>query len=258
MRVLRRLVRFGYIVYVLIGFSVAVVCLFFLALLAVFLPDPTNGHFMYASARQFARVLFFCWGIRIEQTHTALIEPHRPYIFIFNHISYLDAIVLLFALENRHFRGLGKQEIAAIPVFGFIYRSTVIMVKRNDPDDRARSVERLKQALQKNISIALAPEGTFNMTQKPLLPFFDGAFRIAVQTQTPICPILFLDTYDRLHYDSLFSLKPGVVRIKFLPPIDPVWQGKALTLYEMKSHAQHAMHDALIINNASWIRPAHD
>ena len=69
------------------------------------------------------------------------------------------------------------------------------------------------------ISIFLFPEGTFNLTAEPLRDFFDGAFRIAIESQIPIKPVLFLDGYDRMHYKSLFSLNPGRSRSVFLDEI---------------------------------------
>ena len=47
------------------------------------------------------------------------------------------------------------------------------------------------------------PEGTFNMTTQPLKEFYDGAFRVAIETQTPVKPVLFLDAYSRMHYESI-------------------------------------------------------
>ncbi|MFV7878556.1 lysophospholipid acyltransferase family protein, partial [Enterococcus faecium] len=71
----------------------------------------------------------------------------------------------------------------------------------------------------KNISIIIFPEGTFNETKKPLKSFFDGAFRIAVESQTPIKPLLLVDTLKRLHYKSVFSLTPGISRVVYLEEI---------------------------------------
>ncbi|MGR9861211.1 1-acyl-sn-glycerol-3-phosphate acyltransferase, partial [Escherichia coli] len=73
-----------------------------------------------------------------------------------------------------------------IPIFGWIYRAAVILVDRSNTQARAKSVRALKAAIKKNISIIIIPEGTFNETKKPLKSFFDGAFRIAVESQTPI------------------------------------------------------------------------
>ena len=55
--------------------------------------------------------------------------------------------------------------------------------------------------------------------QNALKDFYDGAFRIAIETKTPVKPVLFLDAYDRLHYNSFLSLSPGISRSVFLDEI---------------------------------------
>jgi 1-acyl-sn-glycerol-3-phosphate acyltransferase len=77
----------------------------------------------------------------------------------------------------------------------------------------------MKAALQKHISIFIFPEGTFNETGAPLKEFYDGAFRIAIETQTPIKPMLLVDTLDRLHYRSIFTLSPGPSRVVFMQEV---------------------------------------
>ena len=120
---------------------------------------------------------------------------------------------------NQPFRVLGKHDIVRYPVFGFIYKAAVILVDRSDARNRTQSVRALMGALNKGISILIFPEGTFNETTKPLKDFYDGAFRLAIQTQTPIKPLLYLDNMERLHYSSIFSLKPGISRVVSLPAI---------------------------------------
>jgi 1-acyl-sn-glycerol-3-phosphate acyltransferase len=77
----------------------------------------------------------------------------------------------------------------------------------------------MRDFLRNHISIFIFPEGTFNETGAPLKEFYDGAFRIAIETETPIKPILFLDTVDRLHYSSVFSLTPGRSRVVFMDEV---------------------------------------
>ena len=147
-----------------------------------------------------------------------------------NHKSYLDAAVLVETIRQP-FRPLGKVEISKVPIFGFIYKACVVMVDRNDADNRAKSLRQLKSVLKKGISIMIFPEGTFNETDQPMKSFYDGAFRMAIETQTPIQPILFLDSYKRMPHESMFSLNPGPCRSLFLEPI-PV---DGLTLADAKS-----------------------
>ena len=98
----------------------------------------------------------------------------------------MDVPVLMKSIRKQHFRVLGKAELARIPVFGYIYKKAVVLVERENAAHRAKSVVQLKSVLANGISVVLSPEGTFNMTNKALKNFYDGAFRIAIETQTQI------------------------------------------------------------------------
>lgn len=226
---------------------------FLIALTSVFFSPKKRSDFIYNTCRICFDVLFFLWGINHKNIYETPHDSSKPVIFVFNHISYMDAMVILIAIRNQAIRGLGKVEISKIPLLGFMYKHAVIMVKREDAEDRARSVADLKAAINDNISIILAPEGTFNMTPKPLTRFYDGAFRIAIQTQTPIKPLLFLDTYDRLNYNSIFSVKPGKSRVVYLDEI--AVEGYTFDdVAVLRQKVYDIMEAALIRYNASWIK----
>jgi 1-acyl-sn-glycerol-3-phosphate acyltransferase len=106
--------------------------------------------------------------------------------------------------------------------------------------------------LKRGISIFIFPEGTLNETGKPLKDLYDGAFRIAIETQTPIKPILFLDSYDRLSYKSFLSLTPGRSRSIFLEEI-PVDGYTMKQIGELKARVYEILEKKLIEYNASWI-----
>lgn len=162
------------------------------------------------------------WYTFIGISHKEIYEfPHdttKQYIFVANHISYMD-IPPLVLIAHQPIRILGKYEMVKIPVFGWIYRAAVVLVDRKNAETRSKSVRALKSALKHGISIFIFPEGTFNVGPTPLKDFFDGAFRIAIETETPIKPVLLVDTLDRLHYNSIFSLTPGKSRVIFLDEI---------------------------------------
>jgi 1-acyl-sn-glycerol-3-phosphate acyltransferase len=91
------------------------------------------------------------------------------------------------------------------------------------------------------------------MTHQPLKFFYDGAFRVAIETQTPIKPILFLDTYDRMNYESVLSLTPGRSRAIYLEEISVA----GLTINDMsslKEKVYNLMEQKLIYYKASWIK----
>jgi 1-acyl-sn-glycerol-3-phosphate acyltransferase len=164
----------------------------------------------------------------------------------------MDIPIIMKAIRKQHFRILGKSEMAKIPVFGFLYRNAVVMVDRSSTEKRAASVQKLKAVIRKGISVVIAPEGTFNTTKNPLKDFYDGAFKIAIETQTPIKPILFLDTFNRLSYKTVFSLTPGKSRAVYLDEISVEGlTGKDLPM--LKEKVYKLMEEKLIAYKASWV-----
>ncbi len=207
---------------------------------------------IYAICRFWADAATFCWGIRGENLYESPLDASKPAVFVFNHISYMDIPMILMSIRNQYFRVLAKAEMGRIPIFGYIYSKATVMVERSSPEKRAQSVKKLKAVLRKNISVVIAPEGTFNMTNQPLREFYDGAFRIAIETQTPIRPVLFLDTYDRLNYKSIFSLTPGKSRAVFLDEIE-VSRYSTEDVQLLKQKVYDIMKEALLRYRANWI-----
>lgn len=193
--------------------------------------------------------LIFIWHKKIyEASHDKL----KSYIFVSNHISYLDAAIIPKAYRQP-IRPLGKVEMSKVPVFGFIYRNAIVTVDRSSAANRANSVRILKSLINKGISVLVFPEGTFNMTTQPLKDFYDGAFRVAIETQTPVKPVLFLDAYRRMPYESLLSMTPGRSRIVYLDEI----QVTGYTLSDvtlLKDEVYALMERKLVEYGAAWRR----
>ena len=248
-----RFTRIIYSIYAFLTFILVMFLVFPLVCIASLFGERAGGNAIYALCRAWADSCMFLWGIRHTNIYEAPLDARHSVVFVFNHISYLDIPVLLKTFRKQDIRVLGKAEMAKIPIFGFIYRKAAILVQRDDAAKRAESVKKLKEILQHNISIVLAPEGTFNMTDKPLKDFYDGAFRIAIETRTAIRPVIFLDTYDRLNYRSVFSLNPGRSRSVFLEEIDisPYGMGDIAAL---KEKVYQVMETALIKYHAGWIK----
>lgn len=158
------------------------------------------------------------WLIGMPVTISGPKPPPGKYVIVANHISYLDTVVI-FASLPYYFRALGKMEISRIPILGFIYRQIVIMVDRSSEHSRTMSMKAMHGAIKGECSILIFPEGTFNETSAPLKAFYSGAFRLAVNTQTPIFPVLFPDTVHRWHYSAWWKLWPGRNRVVYLPAI---------------------------------------
>lgn len=254
MRHLSTFIQVLFTIYGFILFVAFLLIIFPLVIVASFFGKMRGGNFIYELCRVWADFLLFSLGIWHKNLFEAPHDIARQYVFVFNHISFLDGPLLLKAIRKQHIRALGKAELGKVPLFGFLYKNIVVMVQRDDPRKRAQSVLQLKSVLRKGISIVIAPEGTFNMADKALKEFYDGAFKIAIETQTPIKPILFLDAYDRMHYRSLFSVNPGRSRAVFLEEV----KVEGLTLNDvglLKQQVYDLMEKKLISYGASWIKP---
>ena len=142
----------------------------------------------------------------------------EKYVYVANHISYLDTI-LIYAAIPYYFRTLAKKEMARIPIFGFVYKQIAVLVDRNTSEGRSKSMRLMWRVLKNECNIAVFPEGTFNESGQPLKNFYDGAFRLAINTQTPILPMIFPDTVHRWHFSTVFGLKPGRNRVVYLDPV---------------------------------------
>ena len=251
MRVLLKPFHVLYVIYAFALFAALMIPVFLWALFASLFGRIKGGNMVYHACTLWADIWFpliFIWhrNIYVEKP-----KEHESYIFVANHISYLDSAILPKTFR-RPVRPLGKVEMARIPIFGTIYKNAIVTVDRSSAANRARSVQVLKAVLRKEISVLVFPEGTFNTTGKPLKDFYDGAFRIAIETGTPIKPVLLLNMFDRMHYDSVFSLNPGISSAVFLPAV-PV-QGLTLDdVATLKEKVYRLMEEELIKRKAAWI-----
>ena len=251
MKLLLKPFQILYFFYACILFLVTMILVFPFVIIASFFGNISGGNAIYRLCVLWGDVWCFLIGIRHRNIYESPEEKGRQYIFVANHISYLDAPVIVKSLR-RPIRVLGKYEMSKVPIFGFIYRKAIVMVDRRDAEKRAKSVRILKSVLRKGISIFLFPEGTFNLTGDPLKEFFDGAFRIAIETQTPIKPLLFLDAYERMNYKSIFSLNPDRSRTIFLDTIEVNGYTMA-NVQQLKEKVYEEMEKKLVEYEAGWI-----
>ena len=166
------------------------------------------------------------------------IDSGKSYIYVSNHTSFLDIPGLCLALPGQ-FRPLAKKELLKIPVFGWIARTATVIVDRSSHDSRVKSLEKLTRILSKGISVLIFPEGTQNRSDNLLQPFKDGAFRIALETQQPILPIMIMGA-GKLMPPGKFQIFPGKIKIVIGEEI-PTHKYATKDIAQLKSEVFNAM-----------------
>lgn len=155
-------------------------------------------------------------GLDFEIEGLENLRRERPAIFVFNHQSLLDSMVLAHLLRNDVV-ALCKKEMAQAPVIGNLLRQTdTIFVDRREPDQR-EVLQRALDVLKSGRSLVIAPEGS-RSTLGNIQPFKHGAFLLARKAGVPLVPIVLHNVKDALPNGG-WLIRPATIRVTVLPPI---------------------------------------
>ncbi|MBJ22690.1 MAG: HAD-IB family hydrolase [bacterium] len=156
-------------------------------------------------------------GVSLNVEGEEHLWSHRPAVFIFNHQSGLDSI-LMAKLTRRDVVGVAKKELESTPIVGALMKAAgVVFVDRGD---RRKAIEAMKpavDAMRKGLSVVVAPEGTRSATRK-LGKFKKGAFHMAMAAGVPIVPVVLKNALDALPRKGIV-IRPTTVDVVVHPPI---------------------------------------
>ncbi|MDC7995045.1 lysophospholipid acyltransferase family protein [Altibacter sp. HG106] len=162
-------------------------------------------------ARIWARIILFGMGFIPKVKRSEEMAKGRSVLYVANHTSMTD-IMLMLHVTNNPFVFVGKAELAKIPLFGFFYKRTCILVDRGNARSRHNVFLESQKRLQRGLSVCIFPEGGVPDDELVVLDTFkDGAFRLAIEHQIPIVPMTFHDNKRRFPY-SFFKGGPGRMR----------------------------------------------
>ena len=168
--------------------------------------------YYFRLARLWAKIILVGMGFRWIIETKQIPESGKSYMFIANHTSMADIMLMLVSTKNP-FVFVGKAELAKFPIFGFFYKRTCILVDRNSEKSKQAVFLRAQKRLRQGLSICIFPEGGVPDEDIVLDEFKDGAFRLAISHHIPIVPITFADSKERFSY-VFFSGGPGRMRVK--------------------------------------------
>ena len=171
--------------------------------------------YFFVMARIWAKFILFGMGYRVKVTFEERPQEGKSYMFVANHTSMTDIMLMLSIVKNP-FVFVGKKELSKIPLFGFFYKRTCILVDRKSSKSRMAVFERAQKRLNQGVSICIFPEGGVPDESIVLDEFKDGAFRLAIEHAMPIVPMTFYDN-KRLFSYTFFSGSPGLMRAKVHP-----------------------------------------
>jgi len=155
------------------------------------------------------------WRVRVEGRE--YIRENEPRMFVANHTSYADIVVLMAMLGND-FRFVAKGEVRSMPFFRtFLRKLGHFAFNRENPQERLHQAEEIELALRRGESVFVFPEGTF-AAQPGVRPFHLGAFKAAIAAQRPIVPVALDGTRHALR-DGTWLPRRGHIRITICPPI---------------------------------------
>lgn len=142
----------------------------------------------------------------------------EAYIITLNHNTLLD-IPLSCPFVPGANKTIAKSSFTKVPLFGFFYAKGAVLVDRKNEKSRRESFYQMKEVLANGIHMCIYPEGTRNRTQEPLKSFYDGAFKLAVETSNKIMPAIIFNTNKAMPNNKFFYLLPHKLEMHFLEPI---------------------------------------
>lgn len=229
--------------YILLGIPILIMLPF---LVISILKEKWYPYF-FIMARIWAKFILFGMGFYYKIEREQEIQPNTSYMFVANHTSMAD-IMLMLASVRSPFVFVGKKELTKIPLFGFFYKRTCILVDRKSSKSRMEVFNRAEKRLKQGASICIFPEGGVPDDEKVELDEFkDGAFRLAIEHGIPIVPMTFADNKERFSYTFL-SGSPGIMRVKIHRFVET--KGKTVEnkkdIREVKEQVWNIIHNQLL------------
>lgn len=173
----------------------------------------------HACNKLWAHIVFWSCGLKTRVDYHFKPEKNQPYVYCANHTSFLDIPSLCYALPG-YFMFIGKASLTKVPLFGYMFRTLYIPVNRHSSRSRAETIERSREAIEKGRGLGIFPEGTIPQVDLPrMIPFKDGAFRVAIEKQVPIIPVTIINNWLILPDDGKFMPKRHLMHMVVHEPL---------------------------------------
>lgn len=189
-------------------------------LICYVLPEPQKTRWHRQISKLWMGLFLLLSGCRFSITGKENFNETTNAVIVCNHNSLID-IPVSFPFLPRANKTIAKKSFSKIPIFGLIYTFGTVLVDRKDEKSRRKSIEDMKEVLSTGLDMLIYPEGTRNRTSEPLKSFHSGAFKLAIDTNKPIIPVVLLNTKKILPAKPAMYFTPGKIQMDILPAIYP-------------------------------------
>ncbi len=222
----------------LVSFLVSFLIVLIPSLMCSLIPNPSGQGLYIRIARGWMWIWMRLVGCPPRVLGKAHFKKGQTYVVVCNHNSLMDPPMTSPFIPGPN-KTIAKASFAKVPLFGWYYRMGGILVDRKSEISRRRSYEQMKLVLQTGMHMCVYPEGTRNRTDQPLKFFYDGAFKLAVETGKPIMPAVLFYTRNILSPNRTFYFIPHRIVLEFLEPI----QSEGETVQSLKEKVFQLMWD---------------
>lgn len=189
-----------------------------------------------------SKIILLFSGFLLDVEFEENLNPNQPYLICPNHVSYLD-IPVIFSIMPSVFVFVGKKSLSKLPVFGWVYKKTMILVDRSSKRSSYQAYKHASQRIAQGVGITIFPEGGIPDSDVKLQRFKNGAFRMAIEQNVSLVPVTFLDNKRLMPCDSLEG-RPGKLKVFVHKPIEAGTYTQE-TIHEFKDFVYKIINDKL-------------
>ncbi|HCF63266.1 MAG TPA: lysophospholipid acyltransferase family protein [Ferruginibacter sp.] len=212
-------------IWALVWFIVTFLLIFPFSMIAYLIPDPMGQRYFIIVSRIWMMIWLPLVGCPVRVKGWQHFQKGKSYIILFNHNALLDVPLSAPFVPGPN-KTIAKDSFARVPLFGWFYSKGSVLVNRKSEQSRKKSFLEMKNVLQRGMHMCIYPEGTRNRTSAPLKPFYDGAFKLSIDSGHSIIPCVIFGTKEAMPTHIPFYLLPHILRMEFMEPISP--EGKTV------------------------------
>ncbi len=227
----------------ILSFAATFLIIFIPSMCCYLIPEPKSSVVFRNIAKIWMDVWLFLIGCPVKIKGAENFAVSKAYIVTCNHNALLDIPLSAPYIPGPN-KTIAKASFAKAPLFGWFYRKGSVLLDRNSDKSRRKSYDAMKKVLQMGMHMCIYPEGTRNRTKEPLKIFYDGAFKLAVDTQTSIIPAVIFHTKEAMPIDRSFYLLPIRLEMHFLAPVSSA----GISSKELKEKVFILMRDHYLAN----------